>query len=443
MTTMELQQAVELELAENPALEVPDEDACESCDQPRSMCVDCPFYHKKNSEDDVDLSIYEVEQSIDFAADAEENTDFISNIRETITLADHLTQQMHALIDKDKWDIGEYIISNITDSGYLECPIEEIVIQTGRDFEEIEEVIGAIQGFDPPGVGARDLRECVVIQLTRLAEDGAGNDIALRIATDYWTEMITGKIGKVARKLKVSAHEISTAIDFIREQLNPYPGNSFRPPFDNDPSGLAESVKPDAKIKRTPAGFEVEVNDQDQYFIMVNPRYRMMYEEIKNGGEKKYNKDDKAHIVQFVERAELFMKNINERRRTLRNITRTIIDYQQGFLETGSKAFMRPLTRTKVAQIIGVHESTVSRATASKYVQLPTEEVVPYEIFFDGATNIKDIICDLIAAEDKTKPLSDQQIAEILKERGFDVARRTVVKYREAEKILSSRQRRR
>ncbi len=152
--------------------------------------------------------------------------------------------------------------------------------------------------------------------------------------------------------------------------------------------------------------------------------------------------DEKKHVVEFVERADLFIKNINQRRRTLRQITRAIVDYQQGYLETSSKAFLRPLTRSRIAKALKIHESTVSRATSNKYVQLPSEEVVDFDFFFDNAASTKDLIEELIANEDKNNPLSDQEIAKILKERGMTIARRTVVKYRESMKILSSRQRR-
>ncbi len=443
LTSLELQQVVEQELAENPALEVPEDDPCGNCDQPKTLCIDCPFHKDAVSADDVDLSIYELEQPIDFAADVDDaENDFIANIRAEITLQDHLLALLRAVLPSEKWDIGEYIISNITDSGYLEGSVEEFALDLNTSPEEVESVLQVIQTFDPPGIGARDLRECLRIQLERLEEDERGNPVALAILRNYWQEMLTGKIGRIARRLKVSAKDVLQAIDFIRKQLNPYPGNGFRPPYQNGADNTGTSVKPDVVVRRTAAGYEIEITGHDQYFLNINSRYRTMYEEIKNGRAASYSKDDKKHIVEFVERADLFIRYINERRRTLRQITKSIVEFQQGYLETGSKAFLRPLTRTKVARMMGMHESTVSRATANKYIQLPSEEVVPFDFFFDGSVSVKDMIGDLIASEDKANPLSDQQIAKILNERGFNVARRTVVKYREAQKILSSRQRR-
>lgn len=443
LSSMELTQLIEQELVENPALEVPEEDPCEGCDQPKTLCIDCPFRKNAPSSDDLDLSVYELEQPIDFAADFDDGEgDFIANIRAEITLHDHLNSLLLGSVSPEQQEIGEYLISNINDAGRLEGSIEQVALELNCDMDEVEAVLAIIQTFDPPGVGARNLQECLRIQLERLEEDGEGDPVALAMVRDYWQEMLAGKIGRIARRLKVSARDVDAAIDFIKKQLNPYPGNGFRPPFQNEGDNHGASVKPDVVIRKTPSGYEIEVTGYDQHFLSINPRYKIMYEEIKNGSEKKFSKDDKKHISEFVERADLFLKNINQRRRTLRQITRSIVEYQQGYLETGSRAFARPLTRTKLAQTLNMHESTVSRATANKYVQLPSEEVVPFDFFFDGSVSVKDMIVDLISGEDKFNPLSDQQIADILKERGLDVARRTVVKYREAEKILSSRQRR-
>ncbi len=444
LTSMELQQVVEQELAENPALEVPEDDPCENCDQPKTLCIDCPFRKQTVSTDDQDLSVYELEQPIDFAADAEDSEgDFISNIRAEITLHDHLIALLRAALSSSHWEIGEYIISNINDSGYLDGTIEELAHEMGKDIDEVADVLAVIQTFDPPGVGARDLRECLKLQLERLAEDERGNPVALAMVRDFWQEMLAGKIGRIARRLRVSAKDVLAAIEFVKKQLNPYPGNSFRPPYQNDADDYSASVRPDVIVRRSAAGYEIEVVGNDQYVLNINSSYRRMYEDIRNGGAKNYSKEDRKHITEFVERADLFIKNINQRRRTLRLITKSIVEYQQGYLETSAKAFLRPLTRTRIAKSIKMHESTVSRATANKYVQLPSQEVVPFDFFFDGSVSVKDMICDLIASEDKASPLSDQQIAEILQSRGLNVARRTVVKYREAQKILSSRQRRR
>ncbi len=206
LSALELQQVIEQELAENPALEVPEDDPCENCEQPKTFCIDCPFNKQTPPDEDFDLSVYELEQPVDFAADAEEGEgDFIGNLRAEVTIGEHLLQVLTSLLPSEQQDIAEYIISNINDSGYLEGSIEEFAHDLRRDPAEVEAVLQMIQTLDPPGIGARNLQECLRIQLERLREDEAGNEIALAIVTDYWTDMLAGKIGRIARRLKVSA----------------------------------------------------------------------------------------------------------------------------------------------------------------------------------------------------------------------------------------------
>ena len=201
-------------------------------------------------------------------------------------------------------------------------------------------------------------------------------------------------------------------------------------------------MRPDVIIRRSEHGYDVEVLGAESFTLGINPMYREPYTQIKNGSST-LGDDEKKHIIEYVERAELFIRNINQRRHTLRQITNCIVECQTGFLETGSRQFLRPLTRTQVAKMLNIHESTVSRATASKFVQLPNQEVVGFSIFFNSSLSIKDAIEEIIQDEDPSNPLSDQQIVELLTEKGITVARRTIVKYRESQKILSSTRRRR
>ncbi len=443
LSQMELQQAIERELAENPALEVPEDDPCDGCELPKSLCVDCSFYKQKVHTDDVDISVYELEAPTDFIGDPDSESDFLSNIEAEVTLQDHLRSILPAVVPTDKLHIAEYIVSNIDDSGYLSCSVEEIVIALGASGEEIEATLALIQKLEPSGIGARDLQECLRVQLEHLEEFGQGNPLALTIVRDYWQEMVARRESRLARKLKVTHKDIEEAVEFVRQSLNPYPGNSFRTPWSSRLNDTQVIVRPDVIVRRTPAGFEIEVVQNDQYLLAINNQYKQAYASLKNGSAKKMSNEEKKHVTEFVDRADLFIRNLNQRRRTLRMITKAIVEFQSGYLETGSKMFLRPLTRTRIADALKIHESTVSRATSNKFVQLPSEEIVPFDFFFDGSVSVKDLIGELIANEDPSSPLSDQAIAKMLQERGLAVARRTVVKYREAQKILSSRQRRR
>lgn len=442
LSQFELQQVMEQELMENPALEVPEDDPCEGCDTPKSLCIDCSFNKQKTTSDDVDLSVYELETPTDFIGDPDNENDFISNIEAAVTLQDHLRTFLRAIVHQAQYEIADYLVANIDDTGYLSCTVEEVSESLGVSVQEVEAVLAFIQTFEPSGVGARDIQECLKIQLEQLEEEGKGNPIALSIVRDSWQDMVARRVGRLARRLKVMQKEVNDALHFIKNSLNPYPGNAFRTPWAGKASDPGSNVRPDVIVRRTLSGYEIEVVQSEQYLLGINAHYRKAYQDLKNGGEKKYSDDEKKHIVEFVERSDLFIRNINQRRRTLRLITKAIVEFQQGYLETGSKSFLRPLTRTKIARTLKLHESTVSRATSNKYVQLPSEEIVPFDFFFDGSVSVKDLIGELIAKEDRTSPLSDQAIAEILQQRGLAVARRTVVKYREAQKILSSRQRR-
>ncbi|HOK54524.1 MAG TPA: RNA polymerase factor sigma-54 [Armatimonadota bacterium] len=443
LSQLELQQVVEMELAENPALEVPEDDPCEGCELPKAVCVDCIFHKPTPSKEEMDLSVYELETPVDFTGDPDQDNDFIANIEAFVTLQDHLRTLLRTVVSEQQFDIAEYLVSNIDDSGYLSCATSEVVIALGVPEAEVEAVLALIQTFEPSGVGARDLQECLRIQLEHLEEDGRGNPVALAIVRDFWQDMVAKRSGKIARRLKVTQKDVQIAFEFIKNSLNPYPGNAFRTPWTSKPNDPTNIIKPDVIVRRTPAGYEIEVVQGEQYLLAINSNYRNAYQQLKNGGAKKFSDEEKKHIVEFVERADLFIRNINQRRRTLRLITKAIVEYQQGYLETGSKSFLRPLTRTRIARALKMHESTVSRATANKYVQLPSEEIVSFDFFFDSSVSIKDLIGEIIANEDSSNPLSDQAIAEMLQQRGLNVARRTVVKYREAQKILSSRQRRR
>jgi RNA polymerase sigma-54 factor len=196
-------------------------------------------------------------------------------------------------------------------------------------------------------------------------------------------------------------------------------------------------------IRRTSTGYDIELTGNEHLSISVNAQYRAIYNEIRSGHASKYSDEEQKHILSCVDRADLLIRNINQRRKTLRSITKCIVDFQHGFLATGSKLFLRPFTRVKVAEILDMHESTVSRATANKYVQLPSEEVVPFDIFFHASQSQMGMVTQLLENEDSGDPLSDQDVADTLTEQGYPIARRTVAKYRKSLKILPSHNRRR
>lgn len=442
LSGMELQQAIEQEITENPALELEENDPCLGCELHPFACKDCR--HKKAPDGEgraEDPSVPEREYILDFTYDPDDDEDPISRIRDEVTLHEHLCEQLRGIASPQLYEVGEYLINYIDENGYLRCDLMELSLELDDPEERIMEAISLIQSLDPPGVGARDLRECLLIQLRNLAEDGRGNPIAEQIVTKCWEEVASRKTSRIASRLKLNQDAVKQALDFIQKRLNPYPAAGFRLPWDYKPSDMRNTVRPDVIIHRTATGYEVEVVANENPALSINPQYGEIYNDLRNRKSSDISAEEKRHIISSVERAELFIKNLTQRRKTLRSISRCIVEEQHGYLSTGSKLFLRPLTRSKVAELLGTHESTVSRATANKYIQLPSQELVSFDFFFHASQTVMDIIAELMETEDQSNPLRDQDIADILAERGYPLSRRTVTKYRKAKKILSSHHR--
>lgn len=443
-SSMELLESIEAELLQNPALDVLEhEPVCNgNCRNP-DLCPVCSQRTKSVLDDTpVDVLWTDAEAFFSPQGYAETEFDLVANLEAEVTLQEHLTSLLRAALTDEEFRIGEYIVNSLNSYGWLDVTPEEIARDLRVEVSEVLRVLEVAQSMDPPGVAARDLRECMTLQLRYLAEEGQGHSLAQTIVDRYFKDMVRGRHGKIARALGVSPEQVKDAVRFIRERLNPYPASQFRPPWATRHVGGDGAIKPDVVIRRTELGYEVEVVGSEPFVLGVNPTYRRAYDAIQ-AGSAQVPEEDRRHITEYVERAELFIRNLNQRRKTLRMITRCIVEQQQGYLETGSRQFLVPLTRTRVAELLNLHESTVSRATAKKYVQLPNEEVVPFDIFFNSSLSVKEAIEELIANEDPSRPLSDQQIVAALRQRNIMVARRTVVKYRESQKILSSSRRRR
>jgi RNA polymerase sigma-54 factor len=456
LTSVELTQTIENELYDNPALDTLEEPTCEgNCIDPAS----CPYCMARKAREaqaeaqmeSLDSGDHEIEYESLFGGPSfenEEDYDPVGNLEAEMTLQEHLRGLLRAAVPTEDYWIGEYLINNLDDRGWLDDSLENIAQELGVEIEEVAQLLEVIQSLDPPGVGARNLQECLLLQLRYLREESPNspdrrvNCIAEELIGKHFDHVVAGRYTKLARAANITVDEARLTKEYIRTRLNPFPASQFRPPWAFRPTNNKTAVRPDVMIRRTELGYEVEVLGTEPFALGVNPAYRDAYNQIKNG-HSSHNDDEKKQVAEYVERAELFIRNLNQRRHTLRMITKEIINCQTGFLETGSRQFLRPLTRTRVAQELKIHESTVSRATANKFVQLPNQEVVPFHIFFNSSLFVKDAIEEIIQEEDPSSPLSDQQIAEMLTERGITVARRTIVKYRESQKILSSTRRRR
>lgn len=372
--------------------------------------------------------------------------DFIGNLEAELTLQEHLCQLLRATVSAEDYLLGEYIINALDERGWLAEDPEGIACDTGRSVEEVLRVLHIIQSFDPPGVGAMNLQECLLLQLAYLREEDptpAHLQLNLRATVmirDRFDHVCARRYTKLSRAARLSVDEVKATLDYVRTRLNPFPASQFRPPWLTRPNAGKTTVRPDVIIQRTQYGFDIEVLGGELYSLSVSAHYRDIYTRLKNN-PRQDNDEGRKQIIEYVERAERFIQNIQQRRLTLRQITQCIVDCQTGFMETGSPQFLRPLTRTQVARTLGIHESTVSRATSNKFVQLPNQEVIGFDVFFDSSLSVKKAIEELIQDEDPANPLSDQQIVDMLVERGIEVARRTIVKYRSSRKILSSTRR--
>lgn len=442
LSAHELEETLQRELEDNPALELEEGDPCAECELAPYSCAACQYNKTKNEIKFTFAESDETQYMYGFPADSDDEDDPLDHVRADMTLHEHLREQLRNSVTGRMFYLADYLINYIDEHGYLSCDLLEIHLELEATDEELAEAVSIIQTLDPPGVGACDLRECMLIQLHYLAEEGRGSLITERIVRDCWNDIAGNRPERIARKLKIKPETVQRALNFIQKKLSPYPAAGFRAPWDYKPIKGVTSIRPDVIIRRTQTGYDVEIVAGDTLSLAINPQYRQMRAELSGLRGQKLD-DDKKRLIEYVDRAELLIKNVNRRRKTLRKITKYIIECQHGFLSTGLNAFLKPLTRIKVAEAIGMHESTVSRAIMNKYVQLPSQEVVAFDFFFQSAPSKMEMVMQLMKNEDTSRPLSDQEIAEIMAQKGYPIARRTVAKYRGNLKILSSRQRRR
>jgi len=352
------------------------------------------------------------------------------------TLKEHLMSQLNLVcLGNKEWKIGENIIQNIDENGYLNIPLEDIAEYMKCNIEEVEILLNIVQTFEPLGVGARNLRECLLIQAK---ETKSIEGYIIRIIDEYLEDLGHNRIQKIAKELNLEIEEIQDACDYIK-RLEPKPGRCF--------SGNCDDVKyvtPDANIELIEGKFEVILNETAGPRLNINNYYKEM---MKKGGDK--------NTVEFLNEkfnsAMWIIRSIEQRRSTIKKVIESILKVQMEFFLEGEKS-LKPLTLKDVAEDIEMHESTISRATSGKYVQTP-RGLFELKYFFssgllgdDGdisSTSIKSTLRELIDSEDNKKPLSDQKISEILKDQGINISRRTVAKYRDELNIPSSSMRRR
>jgi RNA polymerase sigma-54 factor len=336
----------------------------------------------------------------------------------------------------EHFSLADYIIGSVNDRGYLTCSVEEAALDCGRTLEEAEMVIELLKECEPPGVGASELRECLLLQLRR--PETVEEKLARVIVRDHWDYLVARNTRALSRLFRVTPGLIDAAFSVIAG-LNPFPGEGFDTGTKSRSVERSAPVVPDLAIRLEESGWQIVVTGSASHSLRVSRSYETRYTRLKESWSA--SSDEKRHVKEYVERASRFIDAVEQRNRLVAEIGRYLVEHQGGFVSTGEYRFLRALTRSKMAQELGVHESTISRATNGKFVQIANGEVISFDVFFKPSLRVEKMIEEILQHENPTAPLSDERIAQMLHERGVDVARRTVNKYRDRGKLLSSRRR--
>jgi len=364
--------------------------------------------------------------------EAEEKRQFMfDSLVAGTSLQESLLEQMRfSDMTAEQKSIAEMIIGNVDDRGYLKATVDELAFSTNIAQEKIVEVLKVIQEFHPPGVAARDLQECLLLQLQRA---GREKTLEYNIIQNYMDALFKRKLPEIARGLEVSVDEVQSALVRIKH-LEPHPGRDFLP--DND-----RYISPEVFVQKVGDDYVVTTNNEQIPHLRISNTYKDWMSQSATSSEVREYIRDKIRAGKFL------IKSLQQRQQTILNIGNEIVKRQREFMEKGV-AFLKPMTMVQVAEVVGVHETTVSRAVSHKYIETP-QGVFELKYFFTSGihtdsgsgvsnTSVKDMVAEMFKGEDTSKPLSDQEIVKMLKDKGILIARRTVAKYRAELNILPS-----
>jgi RNA polymerase sigma-54 factor len=455
LSTLELEQVVRKELEDNPLLEEiqqETQDVDAEAESPASTDPGAtetppapaePASKETSSVDgeradelpfDLTQAVFdEPEERTPVSTEEREDLPFENLGRTGTSLDEHLNEQLRWATDDPRMvAIGEAIVGNIDDDGYLRAEVDEIALGMGASVEEVEQALRLVQGFDPTGVGARTVRECLLLQLTA---DSEPDPISVEIVEKHFEDLEKRRYSEIARALKQPLDRVMESIEEI-QGLEPKPGRRFA-------VSDQRYIAPDVSIHKVGDDYVVVLNEEGIPRLRVNALYRSLL--------RRSDGDAKQYVEQKLRSAVWLIKSVEQRQRTLRKVTQSLVKFQRDFLDRGV-AHLRPLALRDVGEDIGMHESTISRVTTNKYVETP-QGLFELKYFFHSgiasdsgemvsSVSIKKTIRDMVAAEDSGKPLSDQEVAQVLRGQGLNIARRTVAKYREELGIMPSHQRR-
>lgn len=467
VSSLELQQLVHTELEQNPALESTEASVCMYCGAGTTgrFCTVChqsvqlteaPGSERAASKADDDFDFDDMRGLRDglrtTRSMADEEFDPLTLVASRDNIYDDLLTDLLASLPEEDHEIARYLMGSLDEQGFLKSSVGAVAHALGVSEERVENALEILQTTGPVGLGARDLCECLLIQLRELqAEDAAGaiSPYVEGVIKDHLKELGEHKYTAIAHALGCTHDDVVEVHDFIKAHLQP------RPLIDspgartwNSPSST-NFVLPDVVIREREGNLEAEVVEKYRFSLRMNPLYQQLASDGGKGSDSnagsptlgganvptKMSQGDKDHIKHYVNQAKLFISSINQRHETLLRVTNCLIELQEEFIRQGVR-FLQPLTRAQVAQYLGLHESTISRATADKYVMLPDKRVIPFSDFFSASLSIKDVMKEIVTKE--ARPMTDNEIVMRLEEQGIRIARRTVAKYRTQLGIMPS-----
>lgn len=447
--TMELDQRIKQEIEENPALEEgADTDEFEEKEEDYDDDFD-------SSNDDFDISDYLDDDSPDYKTSTsnkgKDDDGKVIPLSSGQSFQERLTEQLHLLdLNDQEFMIADTIIGNLDESGYLNRETEALVddLAFSANIEtteaEIEHILLLIQELDPAGIGARDLRECLLLQIERKQDGDITKYTAKKILEDYFEEFTKKHYDKIQAKLEIEDDDLREAIaEIIR--LNPKPGGSMK-----ESSKQMSQIVPDFMITEFEGKLELTLNGRNAPELKVSRGYEQMLRTYSEGGKtSKSDKEALSFVKQKLDGAKWFIDAIRQRQNTLLTTMNAIMQYQREFFLTGDETYMKPMILKDIAEIVNLDISTISRVANSKYVQT-NYGIYSLKYFFSESLStdsgeevstreVKKILSESIGAEEKKKPLTDEKLTALLKERGYNIARRTVAKYREQLNIPVAR----
>ena len=437
--TQELESFVEEQLLVNPVLEQDTERAEKAREE-----ADTEYGQEKKNEDELDWKEFIRNSSYDDISykgwhdkDDEKTNDFERYVTTEVTLPEHLMfQYQFATVSKGCRRVGKYIIESLDENGYMTSTIDEIAGATGVSEEKVNEALDIIHGFEPAGVGARDLKECLLIQLK--AKDELTPEMEEMIR-DYLEDIAANRLAAVAKAMGITVQQAQDMADVIRT-LEPKPGRQFASEMET------KYIIPDVIIEKIEDEYVVIINESSSPHLMVSAYYKNLLRQADS------DKQLADYLSERVNSANWLIKSIEQRKQTIYNVVSAVVKYQKDFFDYGSK-YLKTLTLKDIAEELGIHESTVSRSINGKYLQC-SRGVFEIKHFFSAgvsdssgtgvsSNSIKEFIKEIVDSENKAKPWSDQKIVEMLENKGLNISRRTVAKYRDELGILSSSKRRR